>query len=94
MNNSRIRKQDAAEATRTALDSLYEVRTLGEIVNLVQYGDDSDDEIAQNQLFVLQNITNEKMHQLFHALDFTNDYFLQQPRKTRKKKLAIVKKAA
>lgn len=93
MSKQRITKQEATEATRSALHSLYEARTLGQIANVVRYGDDSDDEIAQEQLFVLQNIIDEKLHDLFHALDYADDYLHQQPKKTRKK-LAVVKKAA
>jgi hypothetical protein len=89
-----FKKQNAADATRSALDSLHEVRTLGEIADLVRYGDDSDDEIAQNQLYVLQNIIDEKLHDVFHAVDYADDYFLQKPKKATKKKLAVVKKAA
>ncbi len=93
MKQQQIKKQDAADATRTALHSLHEARTLGAVADLVRYGDDSDDEVAQNQLFVLQNIIDERLHDLFHALNYADDYLHQQPKKMRKK-LSVVKKAA
>jgi hypothetical protein len=94
MKQQQIKKQDAADATRSALDNLHEVRTLGEIADLVRYGDDSGDEIAQNQLHVLQNVIDEKLHDVFHAVDYANDYFRQRPKKRAKNKLAVVKKVA
>ena len=89
-----ITKQDAAEASHSGINILHEIRTLSEVADLVRYGDDSDDDIAQNQLFVLKNIIDEKLHEVFHALDFVDDYFLQAPkRRGKKNKLAVIKAA-
>lgn len=92
--NRLIKKQDAAEASRAGLDIVHEVRTLSEVADLVRYGDDSGDETAQNQLLVLGNVIDEKLHELFHAIDLVDDYFLQAPKKNRKKKKLTVAKAA
>ncbi len=89
-----ITKQDATEAIRSGLGLISEVRILSEVADAVRYGDDSGDEIVQNQLFVLQNVINEKLHDLHHAVDFVDDYFVQVPKgRAKKKKLTVVKAA-
>ena len=84
MPQSKIAKLDAADASRSAFDLVHEIQTLNEVAELVRYGDDSGDDIAQNQLLVLQNIINEKSHELFHAVDFVDDYFNQKSKPQKK----------
>ena len=92
MSNS-IKKQHAAVAIKESLNNLHEVRTLRQIVDVVRYGTDSGDEIAFIQLEVLENVIEEKLHEMFHQIDCADDYFGQKPQK-KTKKLAVVKKAA
>jgi len=89
-----IEKRYAAEAVSAAFDNLHEVRTLREVVDVVRYGDDSEDEIASSQIDVLERIIEDKLHDLFHAIDFADDYFQQKPQKKKTKELAVLKKAA
>jgi len=92
MAKKQILRQDAAEASRAGSDLMHEIMTLHEVANVVRHGDDSGDEIAQNQLVVLQNTIDEKMDELYDAAFVVNDYFLQVPKSRKKKKLT--KKAA
>lgn len=84
---TQIKKQDAANAVRSAFELLYEARELVHAVDHLEA--DSCVDVS-----VLQNVAAEKQHQAFHAIDFADDYFTQKLKKAKKKKLAVVRKAA
>ncbi len=86
MPQSKISKQDAVNANRSALDRIHEIQTLNEVADSVRHGDDSGDDIAQNQLLVLQNIIEKKLHELFHVVEFVDGYLTHKSKpKTAKK---------
>lgn len=70
-----IKKHEAAQAIHAGSDALHEVLALNQVADLVRFGDDSDDEIAQNQLLVLQNTIEEKLEIVHQVVGFVSGYF-------------------
>jgi hypothetical protein len=92
MSKQQITKQDAEAAVESAGTLLFEAAVLRQTAELIrEHVQDSED--VQTQIAVLQEVAGEKASEAFGAIDFVNDYFLQQPKKRTKKKLEIAKAA-
>ena len=89
----RIGKQDAANAVDLARESLYEsdgLRGVADYIEETGYNPEYRETVVQ----LLTGVANERLGTAFESLDIVTKYLNQQPKKMRKKKLAVVKKAA
>ena len=94
MKQQKIKKQYAANAVKTALDTLFEAGVLHDVAGFIEEHHGPSCKDGHVHLDVLRNVAEEKLSDAFDAVNFADDYFHQEPKKKAKKQLAVVKKAA